>query len=153
MHEKGISSVQLLVRLELFICLWGLFSFACSSVSPVEQIGLYWAAAAELVLDRCVAFAPQGEMVLKKGCVSEKERGSADGWVTQCSNIPGQQCGAHCWLFACNNCSYISYSHISCFSGWMMLNLCVTSYLQWWCRSRRGWSKSHAMERFSVLNF
>lgn len=47
--------------------------FAPSSVSPVEQIGLYWAKAVELVLDRCVAYAPQGETVLKKGCVCERE--------------------------------------------------------------------------------
>lgn len=118
----------------LLVCGFSSLS-APSPVSPVEQIGLYWAEAVELVLDRCVAYAPQGAMVLKKGCVYERDgerekilSEEADGWVTQCSNIPGQWWGAHCWLFACNNCSHISYSHISCFSGWMMCNrlLCVT---------------------------
>lgn len=60
------------------------FFFAHSSISPVEQIGLYWAEAVELVLDRCVAYTPQGQMVLKKGCASETGReGERERWVRE----------------------------------------------------------------------
>ena len=80
-----------------YSCLFVYGPLSLFAHSSVEQIWLYWAEAEELVLDRCVAYAPQGEMVLKKGYVSEREkretereRERADGWVTQCSNIPGQ---------------------------------------------------------------
>lgn len=106
--------------------------FAHSSISPAQKIRLYRAQAVKLVLDRCIAYAPQGQMGLEKRvCELESERNKiakrevsawADGWVTQCPNIPGRCWGARRWLPACNNCSHISHSHISCFSEWMMKN-------------------------------
>lgn len=65
MKEKFPSVNACLVFFFFFICI---FFFAHSSIAPVEQIGLFWAQAAELVLDGWVAYAPQGQMVLKKGC-------------------------------------------------------------------------------------
>lgn len=159
MSEEEISNVQLSERLGLFICLWGLFSFARSSVSPVEQIGLYWAQAVELVLDRCVAYAPQGEMVLKKGCVSEREREKGRKGVQMVELLNVQTSlgsgGGHTVdsLLVITAVTFLTATFHALVGGWCTIALCVTSYLQWRCRSRGGWSKSHAMvRRFSLLN-
>lgn len=60
-----ISIEQLSERLELFV--YGEeFFFAHSSISPAEKIRLYRAQAVKLVLDRCIAYAPQGHMGSEK---------------------------------------------------------------------------------------
>lgn len=58
------------------VCLWGLFFFfAHSSISLAQKIRLYRAQAVKLVLDRCIAYAPQGQMGLEKRvCELESER-------------------------------------------------------------------------------
>lgn len=62
---EGENSIEQLS--EILVCLFvEQTNKQYSSISPEQQIGLYCAEAVKLVLDRCISYTPQGQMVLKK---------------------------------------------------------------------------------------
>lgn len=96
-----ISTVQLSEWLELFICLWALFSFCPIFCFPSRADWIILSRGSRICVGSLRRIcSPRRDGLKERICVCVRERKNerewgrvserADGWVTQCSNIPGQ---------------------------------------------------------------